>query len=457
MENQKHYSNHSQNGYSSQAQYAPTHSAEQLLNTGMLNELLRKQLTPDTIVKPSQLTNGKTAHQEESLISCAVDAVEELLHNEKFDRSRVHRKLSALFYQQKAVYLQTPIEEKWRKCQFISHCGLIMSPDNCITTQLDDIRVRSFIRGIDAAIQEKSAAKQSSNNQSTSEHEPVHVVYPACGPFAPLLMPLLAYYKTNKALSAQQLQITLIDMQPGAISTLEALINEMDISDYIANVCCMDATQYQPMQNEHNEHNGELKNIDLVILEAMQHGLSREGQLSIARHFASLLALEGSFIPKKIIVSANLVIAQDELVEQWRDAKNLSEQDMDNDIKQQRLSIGNVLTISPETLRNMQEIILDEHTHLLECESTKIPELPNDIEYTLLLSTRVQTWGDEWVGEYDSGITHPLPDQSVCINFTPREQKAGDLLIKSGEAIKFYYRLNGLPGFLPTCEQGSVE
>ena len=219
-----------------------------VLNTGLLNDLLRKQLMPSVEVKNSQLTKSETETEEQdNIIGCAVKAIEELLHDQPFDREQVHNKLSALFYQQKAIYLQTDISEEHRKRQYITQCGLIMSPDNSITTQLDDVRVRAFIRAAHHSITKKIA---SSNKQ-------VHVVYPACGPFAPLLMPLIAYYQKMAMFTPEQLTITLIDMQPGAIQTLQALIQAMEIVPFIEALHCADATQYQPKN----------KPVDIVILE----------------------------------------------------------------------------------------------------------------------------------------------------------------------------------------------
>lgn len=405
------------------------------LATGMLNELLRKQLSPNL---PSQQTKtDDTAEQlNKTLLSCAVDAVDELLTNPYFERDKVHSKLSELFHQQKTIYLKAPIKEELRKRQFITHCGLVMSPDNCITTQLDDIRVRAFVRGIHAAIQQKA----------NTENNTIHIVYPACGPFAPLLMPLIGFYKHHHIFSAAQLQITLIDMQPGAIQSLQALVEEMGVSEYIQDILCMDATEYDNGKNT----------IDLVILEAMQHGFSREGQLSIARHFSKQLNINGSFIPQKIIVSAHLTNLQQEFVEQWRDVESVSESDMNVDITQTRIELGDILTVTAENLQNMKEIALDENTKLIECGTVQIPHLLGTDKRSVILSTRVQTWENEWIGEYDSGITHPLPDQNICINFKPKEDKPGDLLLKSGDGLKFYYRLNGLPGFLPTWIAGDI-
>jgi len=406
-----------------------------IVTTGMLNELLRQQLSPNL---PSQQTQSDDDIElpAQTLTSCAVEAVDELLTNPNFEREQVHSKLSELFHQQKNIYLNTPIEDELRKRQFITHCGLVMSPDNCITTQLDDIRVRAFVRGVHAALQQKI----------TTEKSNIHVVYPACGPFAPLLMPLIGFYKHHQVFSATQLKITLIDMQPGAVQSLCALIEEMDISEYIQDVLCMDATQYDNGKNT----------IDLVILEAMQHGFSREGQLSIARHFSKQLHVNGSFIPQKIIVSAHLTNLQQEFVEQWRDVECVSESDMNVDITQTRIELGDILTVTAESLRNMKEISLDESTKLIECGTVQIPFLSENDESSVILTTKVQTWGNEWIGEYDSGITHPLADQNICINFTPKEERPGDLLLKSGDGLKFYYRLNGLPGFLPTWIAGDI-
>ena len=408
------------------------------MRTGMLNELLRKQISPDLPANQGENPENPKVDKTNNLLSCSVEVVDELLNNPVFERASVHGKLSQLFYQQKAIYQQTAIDDELRKRQFISHCGLVMSPDNCITTQLDDIRVRAFIRGIDAALKEKVL----------TQHDPVHVVYPACGPFAPLLMPLIAYYMERDVFSPEQLQITLIDMQPGAVQSLGALVNQMGISPYIKQICCMDATLYQPPEQQ---------NFDLVVLEAMQHGLSREGHLGIARHFAKLLSPKGSFVPQKIIVTAMLNSAQQEFVEQWRDATSLSEKDMDQQIKSQRILLGNILTVTAQSLSRLPEVTLDENTTLLECGTVYIPELSANNEQTVLLGTRINTWGEEWIGEYDSGISHPLPEQNICVNFTPRETRPGDLLVKSGDGIKFYYRLNGLPGFLPTWTEGEKQ
>lgn len=409
-----------------------------VLQAGILNELLRKQLTPSAQNQTTQITTQQNEKKPETVISTAVDAVTECLTQEDLDRESLHDKLSRLFYQQKAIFDQADIDPNLRARQYITHCGLIMSPNHCVTTVLDDLRVRSFIRGIDKAIKQKTEGRR----------EALHIVYPACGPFAPLLLPLVCYYQDQKHYDPSQLQVTLIDVQPGAVLSLEALVTQMGVKQYIRQICCMDALQYEP---------GEYA-VDMVVLEAMQHGFSREGQLLLARHFAQMLGPDGVFIPQKIVLSAVLNRAQREYVEQWQDADVLSESHMCKQIKAERTVLGDILSVTKESLLTLKERVLNEHTSLIECGQVDIPELPqHGDEQTLLICTQIETFDGELIGEYDSGITHPLPDQQVCINFTPKDDRPGDLLIHSGDAIRFYYRLNGLPGFMATWAQGESD
>lgn len=411
------------------------------IQAGILNQLLRDQLAPSLPVQVEQSSVTSSPSQQQSLISTANAAISEILKNAPFERALLHDKLSELFYQQKAIYQAADIDPALRKLQFITHCGLIMSPDNCITTQLDDLRVRAFVRGIDQAITDKLTDK------SDSEQRPLHIVYPACGPFAPLLMPLLSHYKSQHKYTAQQLQVTLIDLQQGAVESLAELVEAMDVGGYIHDIQCLDAISWQP----------DLMGVDIVVLEAMQHGLSREAQFGIARHFARLLGPKGCLVPQKITVTAALNRSQREFVEQWQGAKYLSSAEMNQTIKAERTVLGEIFSLTAQSLLELPERILDENTTLIECGKVSIPTLPqNNDEQTLLLCSQIQVYGDEYLDEYDSGITHPLPDQQVCINFSPREDRPGDLLLKSGDGIQFFYRMNGLPGFLATWCEGEI-
>ena len=84
----------------------------------------------------------------------------------------------------------------------------------------------------------------------------------------------------------------LVDAHPGAVVALRQLVNDLNLESFVANIAEADATQYQPEGA-----------IDLLVLEAMQHGFTK-GQLSIAKHLVQFLALDGWLIPQNVSVKA---------------------------------------------------------------------------------------------------------------------------------------------------------
>ncbi len=408
---------------------------------GSINDLLRQQLSDlmssDTsvdvqpiAVKPV-IRESKVEAIPDDLTSCAVRAVDQILHSNEQNPQHLVKNLESLFDQLHQVYQESNIPPELRKRQFISRHGLVISPDHCVTTQKDTLRVRAFIRGVDQAIDDLRKRFDGC----------LHIVYPACGPFAPLLLPLISYYKTSGLYNENDLRITLIDMQPGAVASLNAVVQEMGVSGFITEIRCEDAYDYEPELPVH-----------MVVLEAMQHGLSKEGHLPMARHFASLMEDEGIFLPQNIRLSAALSEGQKEFVEQWECSDSqVSEAGMDQKILNDRVILGDIFSLTPDSLRNLTEVQIDENTRLIACEDVVIPEQVSSLAKPLLLiCTNISVYNNETLGEYDSGITHPLPDLQVCVNFVPHDEKPGDLLVKIGDRLKFYYRLNGLPGFLAT-------
>lgn len=404
--------------------------AEPQLSTGALNDLLRQQLnqkfTSDLTVNESVEANL----QSDSLSNCIVNSVSEMLNQDELEAASLQPKMQSLFDKLYQIYETACIDPAARKRQFISRHGLVISPDHCVTTQKDMRRVRAFIRGSHQAIADLK----------DKFSDCLHIVYPACGPFAPLLLPLIAYYKETGLYDENNLRITLIDMQPGAVDSLHAVIHQMGIAGYINEVCCQDACEYQTSSPIH-----------MVVLEAMQHGFSKEGHLPMARHFAKIMEHDGIFLPQEVILQAVLSASQREFIEQWQNSNQVCKAQMQPDIIAQRVELGDILRLTPESLRLLKDRVIDENTRLIECGEVLIPVLEPSMEKPMLLiCTHINTYRNEFIGEYDSGITHPLPDMHVCVNFVPHDAKPGDLLVKTGDKMKFYYRLNGLPGFLAT-------
>lgn len=395
-----------------------THQPWQEHLAGDIKDQLRQQIH-------AQITpQSRYLHE---LVQQTNNAVENMLHT-SFEKNGLTAQLEELYSLYKYFYDEANIAKSWRTRRYINNTGLIISPDHCTHSIKDARRVYAFTRGIDAAL--KKLRQQNSKT--------LRVAYPACGPFAPFLLPLLSYYKHTQAYTPSDLQVTLIDIQQGAVESLQQLVNKLGIGEYIENIVCCDAVDF------HSE-----KPFQLIVLEALQHGFSREGHMRLAKHFATLLDEKGIFLPQSIVVGAAVVDAQKEYVEQWQTTETtINPEPITREVP--RVELGEILNVNLGMLRKMKTQQQDEFTQLYQCNAVDIPELsPSLKRQTLIIHTRIMVYENEQITEYQSGITHPLPDLQVCINFTPRDLKPGDLLVKSGDTLQFYYCLNGLPGFLP--------
>ncbi|MGF1737885.1 hypothetical protein [Photobacterium satsumensis] len=400
------------------------------LSAGLMNDSIRQQLRGGDTYQPLIETS-----RAESIDNCLSENLYQLvgnvLSNQPIDKKGLDLQLKVIFDQLKMIYTHADISSMYRSRQFISRHGLIISPDHCITSVKDTLRVRAYLRSVHQAISQLKL-----DNNST-----VHIVYPACGPFAPLLLPLLSYYKTNGLYTGDDIQVTFIDLQPGAILSLKAVTDELGLHDFIRDFYCQDACEYESSTS-----------INIVVLESLQHGLSREGHVALARHFARIMDPNGIFLPQELVLRAVLTVGQKEYIEQWKE-ENSRAYDVSQEIIgcNQRVELGEILRLNTQTLIDLKDYVVDQSTSLIECEEivippeTVIPEQP-----LIIICTQIKVFDEEILNEYDSGITHPLPDMQVCINYTPIDAKPGDLMVKSGDELKFYYRLNGLPGFMAT-------
>ncbi len=374
---------------------------------------------------PAKIERSALQNSSLELVDCMLNQPTQLVHLElKAQLSELHGTLSGLF-----DYAEVPAA--LRKRRFIHKTGVAISPQHALASIQDVFRVSSFVRALDKAI----------GDLKKRFDEKLHIVYPACGPLAPLALLLLIYYQGTGKYSGDDLQITFIDIQEGAILALKKLLKVAGLDGFVKDVLFMDAMDYEKQPHEA---------IHLILLEAMQHGFSREGQLAIALHFSPMLEPGGLFLPERVKIQAVLANPQNEFVEQWKDRESAGYHSMDPAVQEERILLGEVLRVEQANLQAMKTIQLDSYTSLLECATFEVPHFKKERDKKVLMfCSEVDIYAGEQVREYDSGITHPLPDLSVCINFIPADRKDDDLCVKSGDRIKFFYRMNGIPGFLP--------
>ncbi|ELB2939048.1 hypothetical protein QNE58_004340 [Vibrio alginolyticus] len=392
-----------------------------------MDELLKYSLrTQLEAMLQNQLS---TAERQRQLKESFAAAVELVLKETKVEHRTLVQAFQSMYGNACQSLSLAKLTQEELTRQYISTSGLVMSPLNCKHTIKDVYRIKGFACGINKAIQHMLANKSQ-----------VKVLYPACGPFAPLLLPLLAHYKQSDRISAEQLQVTLVDIHPGAIKALNQLIADLDIADYIEAFVEEDATQFSPTQT-----------FDLLILEAMQHGFSREGFLSIAKHLVQYLHIQGEMIPNQVSVRAMMVIGETEFNQQWEKAEYAHSNHCQPEAIDDRIDLGEILNVNKAMLLRSEIFELDGGIKMLQGNTIELPkDVPDMAKRILAIYSHIDTYGDAMVGQYDSGITHPKPDMTFYVDAKPKAVEHHYFEAKGGDKVSFYYQLTGLPGFVAT-------
>lgn len=392
-----------------------------------MDELLKYSLR--TQLEAMLQTQLSTAERRRQLKESFAAAVELVLKETKVEHRTLVQAFQSMYGNACQSLSLAKLTQEELTRQYISTSGLVMSPLNCKHTIKDVYRIKGFACGINKAIQHMLANKSQ-----------VKVLYPACGPFAPLLLPLLAHYKQSDRISAEQLQVTLVDIHPGAIKALNQLIADLDIADYIEALVEEDATQFSPTQT-----------FDLLILEAMQHGFSREGFLSIAKHLVQYLHIQGEMIPNQVSVRAMMVIGETEFNQQWEKAEYAHSNHCQPEAIDDRIDLGEILNVNKAMLLRSEIFELDGGIKMLQGNTIELPkDVPDMAKRILAIYSHIDTYGDAMVGQYDSGITHPKPDMTFYVDAKPKAVEHHYFEAKGGDKVSFYYQLTGLPGFVAT-------
>ncbi|KAB0320008.1 hypothetical protein F6W79_07395 [Vibrio diabolicus] len=392
-----------------------------------MDELLKYSLrTQLEAMLQNQLS---TAERQRQLKESFAAAVELVLKETKVEHRTLVQAFQSMYGNACQSLSLAKLTQEELTRQYVSTSGLVMSPLNCKHTIKDVYRIKGFACGTNRAIQQMLANKSQ-----------VKVLYPACGPFAPLLLPLLAHYKQSDRISAEQLQVTLVDIHPGAIKALNQLIADLDIADYIEALVEEDATQFSPTQT-----------FDLLILEAMQHGFSREGFLSIAKHLVQYLHIQGEMIPNQVSVRAMMVIGETEFNQQWEKAEYAHSNHCQPEAIDDRIDLGEILNVNKAMLLRSEIFELDGGIKMLQGNTIELPkDVPDMAKRILAIYSHIDTYGDAMVGQYDSGITHPKPDMTFYVDAKPKAVEHHYFEAKGGDKVSFYYQLTGLPGFVAT-------
>lgn len=209
---------------------------------------------------------------------------------------------------------------------------------------LDTKRTVAFLRGTWAALAELQVRFPSG---------PIDVVYAGCGPFAPLVLPLLPL------VDGSRFRFTLLDVHATALHVLKSLA----LPDN-ARLVCADAARYRHATPIH-----------AVLTETMQQALVKEPFVAIVANLCPQLHAGGILVPERVTVTAAAIDAEGEKA-RWNGVAG----------SERHADLGTLSVVDPVTIA--------------------IPKLDVREQWLGLLTT-IETFGGHALATYDSGLTMP--------------------------------------------------
>jgi hypothetical protein len=199
-----------------------------------------------------------------------------LLASSTFQEELQASHLLAAFYRQHASSITASSDPRQYTADTIIEGGVALSSAEAAICVDDYIRTARFLKGIHAALTELQERFPSTT---------LNVLYAGSGPYATLILPLLPLFGKN------DLKITLLDINPSSVSSVQALLAKLNLGSCVDSVICDDATRYRYPATEP---------LHLVISETMFHALIREPQVSITLNLAPQITPGGILIPESI-------------------------------------------------------------------------------------------------------------------------------------------------------------
>lgn len=263
--------------------------------------------------------------------------------------------------------------------------GVAISPVQAAKCFEETVRTQLFAQGVAQAISEHTAA----NNT------PARVLYAGTGPYATLLIPLLAVSDNLPV------EVTLIDIHQENIDAVHKLINHFNLGHYNIRTHHADATLWQPQSPQ--------ERFDIVISETMTALLKREPQVYIFKHLVQFLAPEGVLIPQQVSLKAWLTQGENE-------AANTE-------------LLGEFFCLEKSTSLALSQ---DDFS----CFSSGLTIPDKDCSgYTVKLTTDIRVYGDLVLTEGDCSL-------NIAFNFSPY-----DVVLTANETIQFNYVAPSSPDF----------
>ncbi len=264
------------------------------------------------------------------------------------------------------------------------------------------MRTKRFIAGIFKAV--KAAQKRFPDTK-------LHVLYAGTGPFVSLILPL------TTAFTSEEIYFTLLEINPNSIQSLNKIVNNFEINDYVKEIVCCDATKYKSDTSFP---------IHIIISETMLNALRREPQAAITLNLAPQLVKQGVFIPENIIIEAGLLNTK--RFNERLSGINLSIEDHFHIIKK-------IFQLNQNTYKLKPEYNPETQSYVFPDEYIEFPQGIADDYNQLCLFTTIQVFEDEYLTHWQCSLTLP----QKILNLFRQENNI--------KQISFQYIINNNPGF----------
>lgn len=322
------------------------------------------------------------------------------LIKDAFEQDSYETQRSCLFDLFEYLKDKLKVDDSIRTHQF-GASGLLLASIEAATCLQEPSRTLGYWHALITAIKKRSS--------ETSL--PIKILYPGCGPFASLILPVFA------GLVEESIELTLVEINQQAVQSVKKLIADLSNKNIRIEVHHCDILDFETTTC-----------FDLMICECMLASLHDEGQVAITHHLTQFLDDKAILIPQRIEVS---------LV--WSD--------LSNEIKYVEKHRKPGQGISPELLAVFREFVvklisLDKNVRdLYPVEDNGLNLGPmafkNSVppNKTLILTTRIRLLDDIELEEYQNGLTSPVA--------------AGEGMFVKGEEVNMFFKLKEKPGFVP--------
>lgn len=289
---------------------------------------------------------------------------------------------------------QAGLDEKKHSDHLKLATGTAIGPYWAAMCLQDFLRTQRFMRGILQAV---------SDVRKNNPDEQVHILYVGAGPFATLVLPLMARF------TAKEISVSLLDVQEHVLDMQKKILKVVGFQDRVRAFIHADATTFQIKG---------LGKIHIVVAETMQHALEREPQVAITLNLAPQLTDDTVWIPQNIRIDAALM--------------NIPKDAAEGETSHQLLA--RVFDLHLVTAQKMAARMAQKHPPL-EAFRLDIPAQSAHEYPWLALLTEIHIYGEYSLHACDSALCAPR----LLAKLTDRSSLP--------QAISFNYRMGENPGF----------